>query len=310
MKILGTGLFGLIGSRVRELLSDKYSFGDISIQNGIDITDKKRVFDEIKNSDASIVLHLAAKTSVDGCEKDKKKDIKILRYKDIKRQEEEWFKEKTAWAVNVYGTKNVVDACIQSRKKLIYTSTDFVFDGSKNLYSEEDKPNPINWYGRTKYEGEEIVKKSSTPWIIARIAYPYRANFIRQDFVRILIEKLRKKEHLQMVTDHVMSPTFVDDIAYALDGLIKNNSTGIFHVVGSEFITPYDAACKIAKSFGLEENSIAKTTRAEYFRNRAPRPFHLALKNDKIQSLGVKMRGLEEGLEEVKIQRSKFKITS
>jgi len=314
MKILGTGLEGLVGSRIVELLKDGYEF-EIS---DVDITDRHRILERIEKSNASVVLHLAAKTSVDGCERDRGKDIEILRYKDIKEQEKLWFTEKTAWAVNVYGTQNIADACQASNKKLIYISTDFVFDGSRppsGGYREEDTQNPINWYGKTKYEGEKIVKNVSIPRIIARIAYPYRASFAKKDFVRALIHKFQNKENLQMVTDHIMTPTFVDDIACALHFLIKNNSTGIFHVVGSEFISPYEAAVKIAEIFDFSKDYIAETTRSEYFYNRAPRPFQLALKNDKIRGLGVRMRGFEEGLQQLKTQSpiqsgTKLKITS
>ena len=298
MKILGTGLSGLVGSRIVELLKDRYEFES----SEVDITDRNSIIEKIKGSNAPVVFHLAAKTDVDGCEKDREKDIKILRYKDIRRQEEEWTRIKTAWVVNVVGTKNVVDACQESNKKLIYFSTDFVFDGSKEFYSEEDVPNPINWYSQTKYEGEKILQNTSIPWIIVRLAYPYRSDFAKKDFVRTLIDRFGKGESLQMVTDHVMTPTFIDDIAYALDSLIKNGLTGIFHVVGSEFISPYEAALKIAKVFGFTQNNIRKTTRLEFFRNRAQRPFHLALKNDKIRKLGVRMRGFEEGLREIKRQ--------
>jgi dTDP-4-dehydrorhamnose reductase len=282
MRIFGTGLAGLVGSRVVELLKDKYEFE----ASGVDITDRKAIIEKIKNSDASIVLHLAAKTDVDGCEKDKALG-----------------ENGDAWKINVEGTRNIADACKESSKKLIYISTDFVFDGEKTSgYTEEDIPNPINWYSQTKYEGEKIVQKASTPWIIVRLAYPYRSHFEKKDFVRTLIDKLEKGESLQMVTDHIMTPTFIDDAAYALDTLIRKNSTGIFHVVGSEFISPYEAAFKIAKAFNFSQINIGKTTRLKFFRNRAQRPFHLAIKNDKIQRLGVKMRTFEDGLEEVKAQ--------
>lgn len=284
MKILGTGLAGLVGSRIVDLLKDQYEFES----SEVDITDRNAIIEKIKTSDAPIVLHLAAKTDVDGCEKD----------------------HSSAWEINVIGTQNVVDACQESKKKLIYISTDFVFDGSQEVYKEEDVPNPVNWYAKTKYEGEKIVQNTSIPWIIVRLAYPYRSHFVKTDFVRRLVEKLENKENLQMVTDHIMTPTFIDDVAYALDSLIKNNATGIFHVVGSEFISPYEAALKIAKVFGFTQNNIRKTTRSEFFKNRAQRPFHLALKNDKIRRLGVRMRGLEEGLTEIKYQISKIKNTS
>ena len=306
MKILGTGLDGLVGSRIVELLSDLYEFES----SDVDITDRDKIIEKIKNSNASIVLHLAAKTDVDGCEKDRQTDIKILGYKDIKRREEEWRDKKTGWAVNVIGTRNVVDASQISKKKLIYISTDFVFDGTKDQYIESDSPNPINWYARTKYEGEKIVQKSSLPWIIARIAYPYRSNFTRNDFMRAILKRLQNNEQVLAVTDHKFSPTFIDDIAFSIDKLIEKEVLGIFHVVGSQSLTPYDAAVAIAKVFNFDKPLVLKTTRKVYFKNRATRPFRLALKNDKIRRLGIRMRGFEEGLEEVKSQRSKFKSTS
>lgn len=285
MKILGTGLSGLIGSRVVELLSDQHEFEDLSLQTGVDITDRKDVTRKINKSKASIVLHFAAKTDVDGCEKDK----------------------QTAWAVNVLGTKNIVEACEKSEKRLIYISTDFVFDGkkqSKDGYIESDKPNPINWYAKTKYEGEKIVQNSNLVWAIARLAYPYRAYFVQKDLVRSLIEKLKKGEKLMTITDHIMTPTFIDDIVEAINILLKNQPAGIFHIVGSQFISPYEASLLIADIFGLDSSLISKTTRTEYFKNRAPRPFYLGLKNDKIQKLGIKMKTFKEGLIEVKKQMS------
>lgn len=289
MKVLGTGLNGLVGSRIVELLSDRYEFEKISRSTGVNITDRERVIEKIGSSDASVVLHLAAKTDVDGCEKDK-----ILR------------ESGDAWKINVEGTRNIADACKESNKKLIYISTDFVFDGEKETYVEKDIPNPVNWYGKTKYEGEKIVQESSSPWIIARIAYPYRSKFERLDFARVILRRLQNNEKVAGITDHKFSPTFIDDIVIALDNLIKQKAEGIFHVVGSQSLSPFEAALAIAREFGLDKNLIGKTTRAEFFKKRAPRPFRLALKNDKIQGLGVKMRGFEEGLEEVKRQIANF----
>jgi len=280
MKILGTGLSGLVGSRTVELLKDKYEF-DSSTE---DITDQELISDRIKSSDAAIVLHLAAKTDVDGCEKEK----------SLRETSE-------AWKVNVLGTQNIAKACFESNKKLIYISTDFVFDGEKeDGYVEEDVPNPLNWYAKTKYEGELAVQSFGDNYIIARISYPYRANFERKDLVRGLIAKLIEGASLSMITDHIMTPTFIDDIAYALDVLIEENLKGIFHIVGSEQISPYDLAIKICNIFGFDENKIIKTTRAEFFKDRAPRAFHLYVRNDKINRLGISMKGIDLGLLEVK----------
>jgi dTDP-4-dehydrorhamnose reductase len=308
IKILATGLTGLVGSRFTELLDEAYEFEHISLSNGIDILDKDAVLNKALSSDASVVIHMAAKTNVDGCEEDKERDHEISDLKSETEKENFWRNEKTAWAVNVFGTQNVVEACLKTNKKLVYISTDFVFDGTKKSYTEDEKPNPINWYAKTKYTGEKLIQNSGLQYIIARIAYPYRAMFERNDFVRGLIEKLGKSEKLSMVWDHIMVPTFVDDIANALDILIRTEQTGIFHVVGSQKITPYDAAIKIAQEFGFDQSLISKTTRREYFLGKAPRPFCLYLKNDKIGKLGIEMSTFDKGLIEIKNQLERIHI--
>ncbi|MDO8582971.1 MAG: SDR family oxidoreductase [bacterium] len=282
MKILGTGLNGLVGSRITELLKDKYEFENVSRSEGVDVSNKDQVLEKIKNSDASVVLHLAAKSNVDACELDKSLG-----------------ENGESWKINVEGTRNVADACSAANKKLIYISTDFVFDGTKVAYSEEDIPNPINWYAQTKYEGEKIVQNLKTPWIIARIAYPYRANFTKLDFYRAILKRLQLGEEVKGIVDHIFTPTFIDDIAFALGSLINNDSQGIFHVVGSQSLTPFEASLLIAKIFNLDQKLMSKTTRAEFFKDRATRPFQLVLENDKIKRLGVEMRTFESGLEEI-----------
>ncbi|MGA2911183.1 MAG: SDR family oxidoreductase [Candidatus Levyibacteriota bacterium] len=303
-KILVTGLTGLVGSRFPELLNDAYEFQPL----GVDILAKNAVLNIISSSDAQIVLHMAAKTHVDGCELDKNRDKEILKFSNLQDREKIWMEEKTAWAVNVFGTQNIVEACQKTNKKIIYLSTDSVFDGKKRTYSEEDEPAPVNWYAKTKYEGEKLIQASGLDYIIARIAYPYRAYFARNDFVRALIEKLQKSEKLSMVTDHIMTPTFIDDIANALDILIRLEQKGIFHVVGSQAITPYEAAIEIAQTFDFDESLISKTTRREYFAGKAARPFCLHLKNAKIGKLGIEMSTFDKGIIEVKNQRERIQI--
>lgn len=302
MKILGTGLTGLVGSRFTELLSNAYEFEYINLENGINILNKESVFDAISSSKASLVIHMAAKTNVDSCELDKKRDQEILELINQEDREPAFINEQTAWAVNVFGTQNIIDACRKTNKKIIYISTDFVFNGQKKSYEEDDMPSPINWYAKTKYEGEKLVQNSGLKYIIARTAYPYRALFERNDFVRAIIKKLEKHEELTMVTDQIIKPTFIDDFVNALDILIQKEETGIFHVVGSQSISPYDTAIKIAREFGLDETLISKTTRREYFMGKAPRPFCLNLKNDKIGRLGIEMSTFDKGIKEIKNQ--------
>ena len=307
MRILGTGLTGLVGSRFSELLGSVYDFDHINLENGINVLDKNAVFETISSSEASLVLHMAAKTNVDGCELDKKRDKEILEFNNTDK-EKAWIEEQTAWAVNVYGTQNIVDACSKLGKKIIYISTDFVFDGTKKVYYEEDKPNPLSWYAKTKYEAEKLIQDSGIEYAIARIAYPYRAVFERNDFVRGIISRLEKGEKINMITDHIMVPTFIDDLINALDVLIRTGQKGIFHVVGSQKITPYEAALKIAEVFDLDNSLISKTTRREYFAGKAPRPFCLYLKNDKIGKVGIEMSTFDKGLREIKAQIDKIHI--
>ena len=304
MKILVTGLSGLVGSRFAELLKDSYEYEGITRESGVDITNETSIKQKILSSDAQIVLHLAAKTDVDGCENDKEIDKKFLAQKDFDQQE--WINKKTAWVINVLGTKHIVEACKKTNKKIIFISTDFVFDGNKSQdegYIEEDIPNPINWYGNTKYEAEKLVQNSGLDWIIVRLAYPYRANFAKKDdFLRVIIQRFKNNQNLSMITDHIMTPTYIDDFVYAIDSLIKTNLSGIFNVVGGQFISPFDGAVLVADKFNFDKGLITQTTRKEYFKDKAQRPFFLGLKNDKIKNMGIKMKTFEDGLEEIRNQ--------
>ncbi len=288
MKIIGTGLSGLVGSRVVELLNSSYEFEDISRKTDTDITNRDAVTSRIKNSEAEVVIHMAAFTNVDGAEEQKSLD-----------------EESEPWKMNVLGTEHVVAACEETGKKLIYISTDFVFDGEhtpEGGYTEEDTPNPVNWYATTKYEGEKRVQNAKSPWVIARIAYPYRAQFEKNDFFRAMKNRLSQGLEIKAISDHKYCPTFIDDIATGFDKLIQAKVTGIYHMTGSQSLSPHDAALLIAKTFALDINLIETTTRGEYFQGKAQRPFDLSMNNAKIKQLGVTLHGFEEGLQLIKQQ--------
>lgn len=284
-KLLGTGLSGLVGSRIVELLGEEFEFEDLSYETGVDITDKTKVWERVKKSSASWILHLAAKTDVDECEKDT-----------------QFGKEGAAWKINVEGTRNIVEAALQTSKRVIYISTDFVFDGTKEEYSEENTPYPVNWYGVTKYEGERLVLENPKN-LIMRIAYPYCAKCrIRKDFVHTILTQLKTQKKILAVVDHYFTPTFIDDIADAVSTLIQKEAFGIYHVVGSEYLTPFMAVGRIAQVFDLPIDLIKQTTFKNYYQNRATRPYKLKTRNDKIKSLGVEMRTFTKGLAKIKEQ--------
>ncbi len=268
LKILITGSTGLIGTRITELLGDKHTFMPL-LQSEIDITDKSSVDRRLRTVDFDFLLHLAAYTNVDGAEKDKELCRKI----------------------NVEGTRNLFEACERKNGKMIHISTDFVFDGKTPPYIETSIPNPISHYGLTKYEAEQVVKDNA---MIVRLSYPYRKAFPdKRDFVRTVKYLLEQNKSLQMVTDSLITPTYIDDIVHGLDYLITHYSPEVFHLVGADSMSPYDAGKMIAKAFGLNEELIQPTTYAEYFKGKARRPQWARIVNTNEK---IVMNSFSEGL--------------
>lgn len=286
MKILGTGLNGLIGSRIIELLGNDFEFESLSRSTGVDISDYESVYSAINKSEAQIVIHAAAYTDVKGAE-----DQKDLG------------ENSTAWIINVLGTKNVAKAVREAGKKLIHFSTDMVVGGDDmppGGFTEDAKPNPLNWYAQTKYEAERIVQNLSSPWIILRTAYPYRKQFPKPDFVRFFKNWLAEKKPISVLTDRLITPTFIDDLAPVIKTLIEKDATGIYNSVGSQILSIYEAVNIIADIFDLDKSLISETTRKNFLIDRPAEPFSSALNNAKIKQLGVNMHTFEDGLQIIK----------
>lgn len=253
MKIAVTGATGLIGSRIIELLNNEFTFIPFSSAD-LDITNQEHVNEKLNSIEYDILLHLAAYTNVDKAEVEK----------------------DTAYNLNVNGTKHLFTVTKKRGKKFIYISTDFVFDGKNPPYYEDSEPNPIGYYGQTKYEGEQLIKGNA---MIIRPSYPFRKEFEKkQDFVRTIRSLLEQGKELQMVTDSLITPTFIDDIALALKYLFNNFTPEIFHITGTRSLSPYDAGIAIAKAFKLDEKLIKPTTYQEYFKGKAKRPQYSEMK--------------------------------
>jgi dTDP-4-dehydrorhamnose reductase len=290
-RIITTGLTGLVGSKLQELLSERYSFSDISLPKGdiLDFKSLERFFK--RNYQAEIVLHLAAFTNVGAA------------------WHERGCREGNCYRINVLGTKNIVHLCEHFGKYLIYVSTDFVFNGQKEqAYTEKDLPSPIEWYGRTKLMGEEEVKKTLEKYAVVRIAFPYCAEFNKKsDLVRKILRRLRTGNLYPMFTDQITTPTFIDDIVYGLEKFFQKKPVGIYHLVASSFQSPYELACQIAETFGFDKDKIKKGSLADYKKKQSDceRPWHdfLGLSNQKIkEELGIEMSTLQQGLEKMKTQ--------
>ncbi|MBI3366443.1 sugar nucleotide-binding protein, partial [Candidatus Roizmanbacteria bacterium] len=227
LKVGISGATGLIGTRIIELLQDSFEFVPL-LQSQIDISNRDQTVQAIKDMDFDVFLHMAAYTNVDRAEKEK----------------------NLAYSINVEGTKNVFDAVSAKKKQFIYISTDFVFDGNTPPYYEDDKPNPISYYGETKYKGEQIIKDRA---MIVRFSYPYRARFEeKKDFVKSIAASLQEQKQLNLIVDSSITPTFIDDIAYGLKYCFMNFSPQIIHLVGNDSLVPFNAGILIAKIFHLD----------------------------------------------------------
>jgi dTDP-4-dehydrorhamnose reductase len=283
LKIALTGADGLVGSRIIELLKNDFQFFPLP-QQQMDITNRDQVNNTLKDLEFDIFLHLAAYTNVAGAETNK----------------------ELAYKINRDGTRNVFETVIQKRKKFIYVSTDFVFDGNNPPYFEDSTPNPNAVYAASKYEGEKIVNPlrqlaNDGQAMIMRISYPYRANFeLKKDFFRTFKSYLENKKPLSMITDSLMTPTFIDDIAYGLKYLLNNFSPEIYHLVGSNSLSPYDACQLVAEKFNLDKSLIGKTTYEEYVKGKALLPKLADIRSKKNNF--YTMKTFEQGIEEIKNQ--------
>lgn len=296
MKVIGTGLSGLVGSRVVEMLQREHDFVDFSLDSGVDITNFEELETAfIKNKEAEVVLHLAAFTDVD------------------KANEQNGDKQDLCYQVNVLGTKNISLLCHSLNKFLIHISTDFVFDGTKDgVYTEADAPHPIEWYGLTKFWAEEEIEQSRCKAAILRIAFPFKAKpsppklepKVKLDLVRKIRNKLEKGEPVFAFSDQIITPTFIDDIAKIIEKMLKAQSRGIFHAVGSTSLSPLALAIKVAENFSLRKNLVKEILLTDYLaEHKRPRQKRLALSNKKLRrELGIKMSTIDQALKQVKQQ--------
>lgn len=288
MNILGTGLSGLVGTRLVTLLGDHMTFQNLSLESGVDITKKDDVDSYFKNSDASWVFHLAAYTDVQGAEK-----------------ERELQENSAAWKVNVGATEHIVANCRKYHKRLLYIDTDYAFDGKSGPYDENAPTNPLGWYAITKTEGAKRVISLGENGLVIRISNPYRSHPVgKKDFVHKMLERLEQGLEITAPHDQHFVPTFIDDLAKAINVLVQENASGIYHVVSSSSLSPYEAAITIARVFGFSEDLVGKTTFAHMFKDRAPVPQHAVLTQQKIQRLGLTPRTFLDGVMEVKSQES------
>lgn len=248
MRVLIFGGSGLVGSKFINLYSKNF---DISAPDAssVDILNKDQVTKVTQEFNPDVVINFAAYTQVEQAESQKDDQNGIC------------------YLINAIGAKNVAQVVKEFDKKLIHISTDYVFDGTKlwSPYTEEDKPNPINWYGQTKYFGEQFILGSGCLATIVRICMPFSAFYeIKKDIARFFLEKLQKGEEIKAIEDQRITPTLVSDIAAALKILIEADPNGFYHVSSTDSVSPLEFAKTIAETFKLNYSLISPISFDEY----------------------------------------------
>ena len=236
----------------------------------LDITDKEKVSAVITKVRPDAIIHCAAWTAVDMAEDDDK--VALVR------------------AVNAGGTQNMADAAKTVDAKLLYLSTDYVFDGQGTEPWKPDDKNykPLNVYGQTKLEGELAVANTLEKYFIVRIAWVFGLN--GKNFIKTMINVGKTHDTVQVVNDQIGTPTYTYDLARLLVDMIETEKYGYYHATNAEtetdgFISWYDFCVEIYKQYGMATNVIPVTT-AEYGLSKAARPFNSRLDKSKLVEAG------------------------
>ncbi len=288
IKILVLGAGGFLGTKITGVLSKNHNVKPYYRlkKPSMDIQDGKKVIRETVKIKPDVVLNCAGLTDVDLCETNK----------------------RLADNVNVESTRGIAKACNLAGAKLVHISTDYVFDGARGGYTEEDATNPINFYGETKLKSEKIISSDCENYIIARVSVLYGVNGdnTERGFVRHMYDSMVLGKNVNAFYDQYGTPTLTDDIAGALDALIQHDSTGIFHVAGPQKLTRYEMALAFADTFGFDRGLINKIS-MDTLHLPAKRPVDTSLTTDKITALGVRMRTFDEGVAIMKSMMARAK---
>jgi len=271
-RILVTGGTGLVGSYLLPCLYPKYdlyvtthrSLAVLGKDIPLDLSETENISSKLREIRPDIIVNLAALTDVDGCETDT--HLSKLLNSDL------------VSALSSYAHDN--------RSYLLHISTDYVFDGEKGNYNEYDNTNPINWYGRTKLQGENEIrsKLSENNWCIARISTPFGVHKKKLSFPRFVIEKLCKGENIKVLTDQFTSPTYAKNLANMLTEIIERRMNGLIHTSGASSLSRYEQALKICSVFKLNKDLIVKARSSE-MNWKAARPKDSSLNVDKASNI-------------------------
>lgn len=261
MKILVTGVKGQLGHDVvRELEKRNIEAMGVDIDE-MDITDASSVNEVITSARVDAVIHCAAYTAVDAAEEN----------------------QEICHKVNVEGTQNIATVCKKLGIKMMYISTDYVFDGQGNHFWEpDDKRNPLNIYGQTKYEGELAVQNTLEEYFIVRIAWVFGIN--GKNFIKTMLNLAKTHDHLTVVDDQYGSPTYTYDLARLLVDMIISDKYGVYHATNEGICTWYELACEAFKQAGISVDVCPVDSSA--YPSKAKRPSNSRMSKDKLDANG------------------------
>ena len=244
----------------------------------LDVLDGDAVDRAFQDFAPDVVLHAAGMAQVEPCEADR----------------------EACWALNVDAVATVASACHRHGARLVLPSTDFVFDGADGPYAEDDRPAPINAYGRSKLAAENALKASRlTDWAVARTTMVFgvpAGDEPRLDFVRWLVRELSADRPVRVPEDQLRTPTYDDDLADGVLRIVRFKRSGVFHITGREQLSVLDLARRVAEAFDLDARLVSGTTTAELHPG-APRPLQAGLLILRAESeLGYHPRPLDVAL--------------
>ncbi|MBO5165907.1 MAG: dTDP-4-dehydrorhamnose reductase [Lachnospiraceae bacterium] len=261
MKVLVTGVKGQLGfDVVRELEKRNMEAVGVDIEE-MDITDAQSVDRVIREAAPDAVIHCAAYTAVDAAEDN----------------------EELCRKVNAEGPQNIADVCKALDIKMIYISTDYVFDGQgERPWEPEDERHPLSVYGQTKYEGELAVQNTLEKYFIVRIAWVFGVN--GKNFVKTMLRLAETHNKLTVVNDQYGSPTYTYDLARLLVDMVLTDKYGVYHATNEGICTWYEFACEIFRLTGIEME-VAPVSSDEY-PAKAKRPENSRMSKDKLEANG------------------------
>jgi len=240
----------------------------------IDITEMDTFVKELENVKPKVIIHTAAMSDWYACEKN----------------------PELAKKINIEATKTIVNYCKSNSIPLVYLSTDFIFSGKKNFYTESDLPDPMNIYGATKAEAENYVRTHKEHLII-RTGTFYGISYLidRPVFANKVIRKLSKGEKYPVATDEISTPTLIQDIAEVIYKLLQKKLKGTYNIAGSDSYSRFDYAKQIANIFGLDSSLLIPSSMFDLGLD-SKRPQKLILKIEKLKSEGIFTNSLLNGL--------------